>query len=155
RRRRSAAGAMGRDRAALLEGDGEPGERGGGGRRRPSRSPVKRGPPATFGFLCFCFLYSFLYEIKLLNTVPILIRATFPRPPGGKGKRKEKSLPRRPLFRHAIVGGSIAAVAPIALRSAYAVTPEQTEGPFHPLNRDTDLVQRQDGDPLAEGQVIH
>jgi protocatechuate 3,4-dioxygenase beta subunit len=67
---------------------------------------------------------------------------------------KEKQLDRRTLFRHALVGGSLAAVAPVTLRSAFAVTPAQTEGPFHPLNRDTDLVQIEPGDPLAEGQVI-
>jgi protocatechuate 3,4-dioxygenase beta subunit len=35
------------------------------------------------------------------------------------------------------------------------VTPSQTEGPFHPANRDNDLTRKDASSPVAQGQIIY
>ena len=70
------------------------------------------------------------------------------------------SISRRDLIRNSVVaGGGLAALVSSgkALAEACLATAPQGEGPFYPegdLERDADLVQIQQGDPMAKGQVI-
>ncbi len=63
------------------------------------------------------------------------------------------SISRRSLFRRSAAVGSSLALLPLS--QAFAETPAQPEGPFHPVNFDTDLLQKSPGAALAAGQVIH
>jgi len=60
-------------------------------------------------------------------------------------------LTRRDLFRRAAIGGSAAAILPSV---AFAETPTQPEGPFHPTDIGTDLIRKSALQPVAKGQVI-
>jgi protocatechuate 3,4-dioxygenase beta subunit len=66
-----------------------------------------------------------------------------------------RNVSRRSLFSTALAGGSLLALSATGMRRALAETPVQPEGPFHPINRDTDLVQLSPGARLARGQIIH
>jgi protocatechuate 3,4-dioxygenase beta subunit len=65
----------------------------------------------------------------------------------------EEAMNRRMLFRRSAVAGSALALMPLS--KAIAETPAQPEGPFHPVNLDTDLLQKGPGAPLAAGRVTH
>lgn len=51
-------------------------------------------------------------------------------------------------------GGAAAFIGLGPAKAVFAKTPAQTEGPFHPVNRDTDLTRKEEGDPLAAGEII-
>ena len=70
---------------------------------------------------------------------------------------KEKNgVSRRDLIKNSLKVTSIAGLmATHPFSHAFGVTPSQTEGPFHPINRDTDLTRHSPGSSQAEGQVIY